>query len=79
MTILDLIFNGYSATLVSDDNNQPALWITDEYMAERIDDPASSTRYTLNDTNSRVTVGADEDLDELVESWKRAVEWEESA
>ena len=71
-TARDLPYNNYSSVLVRYEDGQPALWVTDEYLAER-----SEARgvYTINDVNSREPLGADEDVDEAVRQWKAAAEW----
>lgn len=74
ITAKDLSYNGDSAVLLSYDDGQRALWVTDEYLAGRADEPGS---YTLNDVNTSVPLGADEDIDAAVEDWKYNVEWGE--
>ena len=73
-TVKDLSFNGYNAVLVSYDDGQRALWVRDEYLADKSDTEGT---YTLNDINTSIPLGIDEDLDQITADWKRAVEWEE--
>lgn len=72
-TIRDLDFSGgESAPLVRYPDRQPALWVTDEYLAGVVETPGT---YTLNDVNTSIPLFPDEDIDNIVEGWKAAVSW----
>ena len=68
----DLHYNGSSAVLLRYEDGQPALWVTDEYLAGKSDKPGT---YSLNDINFGEPLGADEDVDAAVAAWQAAVEW----
>jgi len=78
-TIKDLDWNEYVSPLVHYNDGVRALWVTDEYLAGKIDDANSAERYTLNDENDGTTISAEEDIDWIIDDWKRAVEWNPDA
>lgn len=78
----DLSYNGYVSVLLrypsayGDGPGEPALWVQDDYLSGDSDSPGT---YCLIDDNERVPLTADEDLDEIVAEWKRAVQWDDGA
>ena len=74
-------YNGYTAVLVrypsayGSGPGEPALWVTAAYLAGYCDTPDT---YTINDTNDCVVIGADEDVEAAIDSWKEAVVWEDA-
>lgn len=73
-TAKDLEYNGYTSVLLRYENGEQALWVRDDYLANRSDTPGT---YSLCDTNLSVPLGSDEDIDEVQAEWAKAVEWEE--
>lgn len=75
-TAATLNYNGYTAVLLRYPDGQVALWVEDEHLSGRSDTPGT---YSLNDINTGVPLGADEDIDALIAEWKRNVEWDADA
>jgi len=73
-TIIDLQWKGHISVLVYYRDLQPALWVEDEYLSGKLDDPGSPYRYALNDGYETYDVSPYEDLDEIRKIWEEAVD-----
>ena len=68
-------FNGSHAALIRNEKTGGTeLWVRDEFLAGRSDIPST---YTLNDDNTSIPIGPDDDLDALTEEWKRSVGYDD--